>query len=80
MGPGRGYVDPVKEKQGAIMGMDAGLSTLEDEVAELAGSEWREKVSQRAVERQFFKDLGMPIPEALSGSDASQSKTPPEAE
>ena len=29
MGPGRGYVDDVKEKQGAILGMDAGLTTLE---------------------------------------------------
>lgn len=80
MGPGRGFVDPVKEKQGAIMGMDAGLSTLEKESAELSGSDWREDVSQRAVERQFFKDLGMPIPEALSGGDASESKTPPEAQ
>ncbi|ARK42642.1 phage portal protein [Burkholderia pseudomallei] len=80
MGPGRGYVDPVKEKQGAIMGMDAGLSNLDKESAELTGDDWRETVSQRAVERQFFKELGMPIPEALSGGDASQSKTPPEAE
>ncbi|WP_139838935.1 phage portal protein, partial [Xenorhabdus vietnamensis] len=34
MGPGRGWVDPVAEKKGAILGMDAGLSTLEMEAAE----------------------------------------------
>jgi capsid protein len=27
MGPGRGWVDPVAEKKGAILGLDAGLST-----------------------------------------------------
>ena len=31
MGPGKGYVDPVKEKQGAILGLQSGLSTLDIE-------------------------------------------------
>jgi len=34
LGTGRGWVDPVKEKQGAVLGMDAGLSTLQRECAE----------------------------------------------
>ncbi|RDU99413.1 phage portal protein [Trinickia dinghuensis] len=80
MGPGRGYVDPEKERKGAILGMDAGLSTLEDEVSELAGADWREKVAQRAVEREFFKELGMPIPQALQGVDATEAQRPPEAQ
>lgn len=29
MGPGRGWVDPVAEKKGAILGLEAGMSTLE---------------------------------------------------
>ncbi|WP_413179867.1 hypothetical protein [Escherichia coli] len=37
MGPGRGWVDPVAEKKGAILAMEAGMSTLEIEVAENVG-------------------------------------------
>ncbi|MEX3691875.1 phage portal protein [Paraburkholderia sp. BR14263] len=80
MGPGRGYVDPEKERKGAILGMDAGLSTLEDECADLAGADWREKVGQRAVERAYFKELNMPVPEALQGGNAQQAEKSPEAE
>lgn len=63
LGPGRGWIDPVAEKQGAILGMDAGLSTLEEECAENEGGDWIEKIDQRAVEIQAFKDRGMPIPD-----------------
>lgn len=79
MGPGRGIIDPVKERQGAILGMDAGLSTLEDEAAELGGIDWRESVAQRAIEVARFKELGLPLPEWAAGTDASQSITEPEA-
>lgn len=78
MGPGRGYVDPVKERQGAILGMDAGLSTLEDESAELAGADWREKVGQRAIEVARFKELGLPLPKWAAGLDATAAGQPPE--
>ncbi|WP_346730422.1 phage portal protein [Caballeronia sp. dw_19] len=80
MGPGRGYVDPQKEKAGAILGMDAGLSTLEDECAELGGSDWREKVGQRAVERAKFQELGLPVPQWNNGQSATESVTTPEAQ
>jgi len=79
MGPGRGYIDPEKERKGAILGMDAALSTLEDECAELAGADWRDKVGQRAVERQRFKDLGLPIPSWNEGQTAEQAEKSPEA-
>lgn len=63
MGPGRGWVDPVKEKEGAILGISAGLSTLEEECAENVGADWRENIGQRAIEIEHFKRLGIPIPE-----------------
>ena len=72
MGPGRGIIDPVKERQGAILGMDAGLSTLEDEAAELGGVDWRESVNQRKIEIDRFKELGIPLPEWAAGADATQ--------
>lgn len=49
IGPGRGWVDPVKEKQGAIIGIAAGLSTLEDEAAE-QGKDWEEIQAQLEIE------------------------------
>lgn len=61
MGPPRGWIDPVAEKQGAILGMDAALSTLEDECAE-QGLDWEETLQQRAYEIQKFKELGIPLP------------------
>jgi len=79
MGPGRGIIDPVKERQGAILGMDAALSTLEDEAAELGGVDWRETVAQRAIEIARFKELGIPLPEWAAGADATEAINEPKA-
>ncbi len=62
MGPGRGWVDPVAEKQGAVLGMDAGLSTLEMEAAENVGEDWEELLDQRQREVEAFKARGLPPP------------------
>lgn len=59
IGPGRGWVDPVKEAQGAEIRMDAFISTLEDECAE-QGRDYREVLEQRAYERELMKQLGLP--------------------
>ena len=79
MGPGRGYTDPVKEKQGSILGMDAGLSTLEAEAAELAGEDWRDNLDQRAVEVARFEKLGLPLPKWAAGDDVTQATKEEEA-
>jgi lambda family phage portal protein len=49
IGPGRGWVDPLKEKQSAVMGIAAGLSTLEMECAE-QGLDYEEIQAQLARE------------------------------
>lgn len=46
IGPGKGFVDPVKEAQAAAMRVALGLSTLEDEAAELTGSDFSENLTQ----------------------------------
>ncbi len=78
MGPPRGWVDPVKEAQAAVLRMDAGLSTLENECAE-QGLDWNEVVDQRAIERGRFDQLGLPHPkwfgEAL-GHDGDEESAP----
>lgn len=62
IGPGRGWVDPVKEKQGAILGLDAGLETLEGLSADLVGADWEETLDQRAYEIKAYADRGIPAP------------------
>lgn len=62
IGPGRGWVDPVAEKKGAILGMDAGLSTLQAECAE-QGLDWEEVLIQRAKEVRRFAQLGLSTPD-----------------
>lgn len=82
MGPARGWIDPVAEKQGAVLGMDAGLSTLQQECME-QGLDYEEVLEQRAREIQKFKDLGIPAPtwagmQVPGYTPASQTITKPE--
>jgi lambda family phage portal protein len=58
IGPGKGYVDEVKETQASVMKVDANLSTLEDEVAE-QGGDWQENIEQRAFENDILKEFGL---------------------
>ena len=69
IGPGRGWVDPVKEAQAAQIRMEAGLSTLEDECA-AQGLDWEEVLAQRAREQTRLKELGL----TLEDSTKSKSK------
>lgn len=78
IGPGRGWVDPVAEKEGAILGMDAGMSTLEMEAAENVGEDYEILLEQRALERNKFVALGLPLPEWLQQEDASKTVKKPE--
>lgn len=81
MGPGRGWVDPVAEKKGAVLGMDAGLSTLEMEAAENAGEDWEEMLDQRKREIDAFKERGLPLPTwAQAEIFAPETIRDPEAE
>jgi lambda family phage portal protein len=57
-GPARGWIDPVKERQGALMSLDGGMSTLEQEAAE-QGLRWEDNLEQRAVEQARAQELGL---------------------
>ena len=61
IGPGRGWIDPVKEAQAAQMRMEAGLSTLEAECAE-QGLDWEEVIEQRAIEQAALLAAALPRP------------------
>jgi len=60
IGPGRGWVDPEKEANGAAIRMENGLSTLERECAE-QGQDWQDVLQQRARERGEMTRLGLPL-------------------
>jgi lambda family phage portal protein len=66
IGPGRGYVDPVKEAQGATMRVGGLISTLEDENADL-GRDLTDTLDQAADEKEMLAERGLTRVEA-SGS------------
>ncbi|SHJ68879.1 phage portal protein, lambda family [Roseomonas rosea] len=66
IGPARGWVDPVAERQGAVLGMEAGFGTLEQESAE-QGRDYEENLDQRQVEIRMMKQRGLPLPQWAAG-------------
>ena len=81
-GPGRGWVDPVKEAQAAVLRMEAGISTLKRECAE-QGLDYREVLAQRAREIKEMEELGIPrlqwVQAQAAGAPAAPSDTETEA-
>lgn len=77
-GPGRGLIDGVAERQASVLGMDAGLTTLAEEVSDESGGDWREKLEQRAVEVAEFKRLNLPLPDwaGMPAQTPAKSATP----
>lgn len=61
LGPAAGWVDPVAERQGVVLGLAAGLTTLEDECAR-QGLDVDEVIDQRIYETQRFKESGLVQP------------------
>lgn len=66
-------------EKGAILGLDAGLSTLEIEVGENVGEDWEEVLDQRQLEIESCLKRGLPLPSwAQADKFASQTITDPE--
>lgn len=67
IGPGRGYVDPVKEILAAAARIEMGVSTLETECADLQGTDYVEVLEQQAFEQDLRIKLGLqPTVEAMA--------------
>jgi lambda family phage portal protein len=78
LGPGRGWIDPVAEKEGAVLGMEAGLSTLERECAD-QNLDWEEILDQRSREQAAFKARGLEPPASwLANRPAAVARVPGE--
>lgn len=61
IGPGRGWVDPVKEAQAAGERLKGRISTLEDECAE-QGRDWMDVLDQLKTEEDYTKEIGLSAP------------------
>lgn len=79
LGPAAGWVDPVAERQGVVLGLDAGLTTLEDECAK-QGLDVEEVIDQRIYEVGRFEAGNLPMPswagEKVSAMDAASKPQP----
>jgi len=62
----------VAEKKGAILGLDAGLSTLEMEIAENVGEDYIEILDQRQSEIRACQERGIPLPSWLQADQFAQ--------
>lgn len=63
IGPGRGWIDPLKEAQASDTRLKSGISTLENEANE-QGDDWEQIMQQRARESDYAEELGIPDPHA----------------
>lgn len=59
-GPGMGWVDPVKDVQGAGMRIAAGLSSPQDEAA-AQGTDWRDNIDKRAIAEAYAEKANVKI-------------------
>ena len=73
---GKGWVDPVKEAQAAILRVAGGLSTMEKECAE-QGEDYEEVLDQQQVEQTMRAERGLP-PLGGSANKPSASTVSPQ--
>ena len=58
LGASKGQIEPLKETQAAVLRVNNGLGTLEDELGAL-GKDWRAVLRQAAREKKMMEDLGL---------------------
>jgi lambda family phage portal protein len=75
IGPGQGWVDPVKERQGAVLGLDAGFDTLENVTANTGGEYWEDMLDQRQIEEAAMQARKLTLPDWAGGGNMADSAT-----
>ena len=61
VGPAKGQIDEVKEVNAAVARIDAGLSTLAHETAELTGQDWERNHKQQVKEHKMRSAAGLGV-------------------
>lgn len=62
IGPPRGQIDQLKEIRAADYRVKLGVSTLEEETAQITGGNWEVKHTQRAREQRLRVEAGLVEP------------------
>jgi lambda family phage portal protein len=79
IGPGRGWIDPVKEAEAAQIRRATGISTLEAECAE-QGLDYNDVIDQQQIEKQRLMEAGLwqepTQPKPNAGFPADPEETP----
>lgn len=60
IGAGYGQIDEMKETQAAVMRIEKGLSTYEEEIGRF-GRDWRETFEQRRREQEVMDEMGIEV-------------------
>ncbi|PAL23529.1 phage portal protein [Sphingopyxis sp. GW247-27LB] len=80
IGAARGQIDELKETEAAILRIDNGLSTREEELARL-GKDWRRVYRQRAREKREEERLGLTFGDhAMNGAARTEPQSQSEEE
>jgi len=79
IGPGRGWIDPVKEATASQMRMTSMISTLEMECAE-QGLDWNDVIEQRALEIARLKQLDLYVDPAAAATPQAGPQSQPAQE
>jgi len=75
IGASRGQIDELKETQAAVLRLDNGLSTLEDEHGRM-GKDWRAVIRQRKRERTMLEEAGLYVePDTQNTKNALKPST-----
>lgn len=77
IGPGRGWIDPVNEVKGAILGMDSALMDY-DEICEEQGVDGDDMIQSRANTIRRFKEAGLAPPSWASIAPAERVAQEPQ--
>jgi lambda family phage portal protein len=75
-GSSAGSLDPQKEVAAADAKVKGGFSTIERESMELNGSNWRDNVTQQAVERDQFEEADLQFPPERKSASSGGFPTP----
>ena len=74
VGAGRGQIDELKETQAALLRINGGLSTWEQEISRQSGGDWRGYFRQQAREKKFAESLGLDFSLAAQVSGAASGQ------
>lgn len=79
IGPGRGWVDPVKEPQGEVLKLDAAFGTLAETTANISGRYYLDILDERQAEEAAMKERGLRLPAWAGDTPANEIGQKPSA-